>query len=119
LTPLSGDPDLYVWGADEEPWPSNNVTGNDEVTFEAPDSGTYQIEVHGYREADYRLSFGVTNVALARTSLPTGSDDNEKPHLARPVIPVEPKELGDLPIFYDVDFAEPELNYIYLPMTVR
>jgi hypothetical protein len=48
LAPESGDPDLYVWGPNGDVWYSNSSTGIESITFEGSETGTYQIEVHGY-----------------------------------------------------------------------
>jgi hypothetical protein len=56
---LSGDPDLYVWAPDyatRPPWVSNQSVGDEEVSFVAPVSGEYQVEVYGYTSATYTLS---------------------------------------------------------------
>jgi hypothetical protein len=63
LTPVWGDPDLYVWPPDWQagrpPWVSNLDGGLvDEVAFTAPVSGVYQVEVYGYTAARYQLSIG-------------------------------------------------------------
>jgi len=72
LTPISGDPDLYIWAPDWQsgrpPWVSN-LEGSevDEVIFSAPVAGVYQIEVYGYTSARYQLGIA-TGTAAARAS---------------------------------------------------
>lgn len=57
---LTGDADLYVWqpGNDGAPdWSSHHPTQTTEiVTFTAPVSGFYQVQVHGYEETKYSLN---------------------------------------------------------------
>jgi hypothetical protein len=50
VTPLSGDPDLFVWPPDweggREPWVSDRIgTVVDDIAFTAPVSGVYLVEV--------------------------------------------------------------------------
>ncbi len=64
VTPISGDPDLYVWAPDSlgiPPWVSNLSSGVDQVSFKAPKSGSYQIEVHGSTATQYQLMINVTS----------------------------------------------------------
>jgi hypothetical protein len=114
LTPDSGDPDLYVWGANAEPWVSNKATGEDVLNIKIKLTGSYQIEVHGYSEAEYRLTFGTTTVALDKSSLQL--QDSPKPISENPAVSLE-----DKPIFYGFDVPpttdfQPEEKMIYLPL---
>jgi uncharacterized membrane protein len=62
LTPMSGDPDLYVWSPDwrNGAWASINTgTTEDIVSFTADESGLYQIEVYGYIAAKYSIEITV------------------------------------------------------------
>jgi hypothetical protein len=61
LTPVSGDPDLFIWAPSGEVSYANSPTEVERLAVPAPDTGTYQIEVHGYAEAEYKLNFGTTN----------------------------------------------------------
>lgn len=112
LTPVSGDPDLYVWASNNEFWYSSNPTGIDSVAFEAPETGIYQIEVHGYTNAEYRLTFGTTDMPVKPSRRLEASD---KPFPTAPTV-----RLDDLPgsDFYDLNPPlEPVSNfYIYLPL---
>jgi hypothetical protein len=86
VTPVSGDPDLYVWPPDwrDGGWSSiNSGSTEDLISFEAPKSGVYQIEVYGYTAADYQLEITVnpaqttakllTNVAAPNDKTPRGA----------------------------------------------
>jgi hypothetical protein len=86
VTPVSGDPDLYVWQPDwrDGGWSSiNSGTTEDLISFEAPESGVYQIEVYGYTAADYQLEITVnpaqtmakslTNIAALADKSPRGA----------------------------------------------
>lgn len=61
VEPVMGDPDLYVWppdyGRGRPPWISNLRNGSDRITFIAPITGVYQIEVFGYTASEYRIYF--------------------------------------------------------------
>ena len=70
LVSLDGDADLYVWGLDDQLWYGNNQAGlEDLVAFNAPITGTYQIEVHGYTAAHYRLTLGSGGVQSAQVTI--------------------------------------------------
>ena len=60
LTPITGDPDLYVWYPGNFGWPdeksTNPDTAPDSVSFETPTEGTYLFLVYGYTAATYDLS---------------------------------------------------------------
>ena len=89
VTPLSGDPDLYVWPPDWQngrpPWVSNlSGSGVDAVTIvNAPLGGVYQIEVYGYTTSQYQIRINAG--AVARTNGVTGGQDESK---ATPVAPL-------------------------------
>jgi hypothetical protein len=59
---VTGDADLYVWRPDgNQSWVSNQEgLQTDAVSFSAPQSGDYQIEVYGYQTSQYRLTITVT-----------------------------------------------------------
>lgn len=112
LTPLDGDPDLYIWGSGGQLWSSNNAAGlDDTVVFNAPVAGTYQIEVHGYTAARYRLTFG------AQMNRVRAQAADSKPLPAAAAIP-----LDDWPTYFQVNppplppLIPPSL---YLPLVVR
>ena len=57
LTPIWGDPDLYIYSDDQLSGSvdsSSSSTAVDEVTFTAT-QGQYWVEVYGYSEADYTI----------------------------------------------------------------
>jgi hypothetical protein len=62
LTPVSGDPDLYIWGPNDGSWYTNSPAEVENLAFQAPDTGTYQIEVHGYTEAEYKLTLAQVTI---------------------------------------------------------
>ena len=129
VTPISGDPDLYIWppDADTRPPKVSNLSGSaaESVVWEAPISGVYQVEVYGYSAAQYQLAVDVTPVN--RRSLGAGQGwtaglDETKPErntpalavnsvpgaqLALPTAPIQPSNPGALN------------QKVYLPMTVR
>jgi len=69
LNPDSGDADLYVYGSassggpsathqvDWQWWSYNNDQQTDQISFTAPGTGEYLIEVYGYTDATYNLDF--------------------------------------------------------------
>lgn len=106
LRPHSGDPDLYLWGPNEQLWHSNAYSGTETVGFQAPTNGRYQIEVHGFSDAEYRLTFGAASAP--RTALP--KTDNPKPLPEAPAVPLDlsPSESSPLP--------PPPIYTLYLPL---
>lgn len=110
LTPRGGDPDLYIWGANGQLWHSNNVTGVEAITFEAPKTGTYQIEVHGYSEAEYHLTFG--DMTLMQTNSSQSKSRGSKPLPHQPSVPLE-----EWPQYYAID--PPATYTLYLPLSIR
>jgi len=77
VQPISGDPDLYVWPPVDNPvpWVSNNYDlAEDQVSFVATISGTYQIEVFGYQESDYRITIDVRDIPLGQSSTANRSE---------------------------------------------
>lgn len=119
LTPVDGDPDLYVWGANGQLWYDQPQTGIEEVTFEAPTYGTYQIEIHGFTDAEYLLEFNPTD----SRRMPTFVDDPLYQTSGDRTPPSEPSvPLDNWPEFFNVE-APPvnqvqEGSTIYLPITI-
>jgi hypothetical protein len=117
LTPKSGDPDLYIWSPGDEPaWYSDKLTGVETVQFEAPVTGVYQIEVHGYTDAEYRLTFEATNASAVTFRVSQSDSESEK------VLPTGPSvSLDDVPSDIYLDPPEDQVSpyTIYLPMTIR
>ncbi|MCL5996764.1 MAG: DUF11 domain-containing protein [Chloroflexi bacterium] len=60
LTPLSGDPDLYVWYPSSFGRPdlksTQPSTTTDTINFITPRAGTFLFMVHGYQASTYNLS---------------------------------------------------------------
>jgi hypothetical protein len=117
VTPISGDPDLYVWPPDfptRPPWVSNLASGVDEVRFSAPVAGVYQIEVYGYAAAAYRLTIA-TGPAGGHLDIPQGRASASKPQRPVPALPVnsEPGTQIALPAPTVPD------HRIYLPVVLR
>jgi hypothetical protein len=116
VTPFSGDPDLYVWPPDfpnHSPWVSDQSSGVDEVSFTAPVSGVYQIEVEGYTTADYQISIGVTPAGSNQPLAARGIDS--KPLRSSPVVPVSSEPGGQIALPPVI----PRQYRIYLPVIVR
>jgi hypothetical protein len=121
VTPISGDPDLYVWPPTEgsPAWVSNNSTGVDQLGIVATVSGTYQIEVYGYSEAEYAISISVSEggARLATEEQVVQSVNADKPARLEPVIPVsnEPPEQMAVPTAP----VTGDTRRIYLPLVLR
>jgi hypothetical protein len=121
VTPISGDPDLYVWPPTEgaPARVSNNSTGVDQVSIVATTSGTYQIEVYGYTAAEYMSSINVSGGAArpAAGQQDVQSVNADKPSRPEPLIPATNEPLGQMavpsaPVTGDV-------QKIYLPLVLR
>jgi hypothetical protein len=94
LTPVNGDPDLHVWGPEDQLWSSNNGAGSEDVvTFNASIAGTYQVEVHGFADAHYRLFFETNSMPLMHP-LTTN---------AKSVPPTPAAPLDKWPLYFDVE----------------
>lgn len=125
VTPVNGDPDLYVWPPDwrDGAWSSvNNNLTEDLVRFEAPDSGVYQIEVYGYTAADYRLEITIDSTqTTATTSIQSVTNEtatNSKTLRGAPVVDPQDTPSNQLSV------PEPPttlggLEEIYLPLVIR
>lgn len=109
LTPITGDPDLYVWGPNGERWESNDLTGVETIAFQAADTGTYQIEVHGYNDAEYRLSFGSIASIVQQARMKAGP----KPLPEAPAMPLDVSP----PEYYNIELPAEE-HRLYLPITI-
>ncbi len=114
VTPLSGDPDLYVWNGDGVLAGYSNAfdLSVESVTIAAAQAGTFQIEVHGYRDSSYTVSLeeGAATIAVAPSSpaaksLPTG------PAVSPVNAPAGQQALPDAP--QSVEWA------LFLPLTLR
>lgn len=103
---------LYIWGPNGDRWYSNNPTTTvDTVVFKAPETGTYQIEVHGYTDAEYSLNFGTT--VAREASFHAGE---------KPLPDVAAVPLDSWPEFYDLDtppVTDSGVYTLFLPTIVR
>jgi hypothetical protein len=92
LTSVSGDADLYIWAPNNEsPWYSNYATEVERLQLVMMERGTYNIEVHGYTNAEYRLSFEATTEPPTE-AFRTSQGNSDK------LLPSKPKiRLGDIP----------------------
>jgi hypothetical protein len=118
VTPVQGDPDLYVWEPDPDapPWVSNLEGGLiDEVSFVAPRAGVYQIEVYGYTAAQYTLEIAITGTAAQAAGGQAHHVSMAKPVRSSPLIPVssEPPEHIAMPA------APTPEHTVYLPVVTR
>ncbi len=130
LEVISGDADLYVWTSQpgSSKWVSNRAEGNEQIIIPDDDvvAGTYQVEVHGFSAADYRLRVNATpvtrDVPALRNTRANQVIDPTKAQPERPVVPVnslpEADWLGTPPIP-----ALPGTNAVqrslYLPLVIR
>lgn len=97
---LSAELLVYPWPPDfptRPPWVSNLSNGAEEITFNAPIDGIYQVEVFGYSAAAYKLLVELDSVTAAsgdlanQLTLPGGLDPN-KPRPEAPVVPLQSKQ---------------------------
>ena len=113
LHTLSGDSDLYVWGpGGNNYWSMNSGTISDVVSFTAPVTGFYAIEVYGYWDSIYSLDMTTGNATLRapRALLsPSGSGKTQR---------TEPSALPDsTPVANAVVTDAPVLGFkTYIPM---
>ena len=115
VTPLSGDPDLYIWNEAGTLVGYGNAfdLNPDRAFFTAGAAGFYQIEVHGYRDSIYHLSLdaGMTTASATTAdakALPTA------PSVAPDSAPPEQQALPDAP-------QPPGTGgwRVYMPITVK
>lgn len=118
VTPISGDPDLYIWSPGESSWVSNHYTDTvDALSVKIGVSGTYQIEVYGYSAAEYAIDITVIGSGMGSASGMGDLGPLSKATRSQPVVPVanEPAEqmaLPTAPVTGD-SFG------IYLPLVLR
>ena len=121
VSPVSGDPDLYVWPPTEgaPAWVSNDSSGVDQVSVVTTASGTYQIEVYGYTAAEYTISINVSGGAArpAAGQQAVQSVNADKPSRPEPLIPATNEPLGQMavpsaPVTGDV-------RRIFLPLILK
>ena len=96
LTPLAGDPDLYVWAPDSTLVDTSQLVGQvDEVTFTATQNGMHQIEVDGATAGQYKLEVVFLNNNRApETPLPFRPKGRFQPYFAPTG---EPDDSADVP----------------------
>jgi hypothetical protein len=117
VTPLAGDPDLYVWpptGA--TPWVSAEATGPDHLSVAVIESGTYQIEVYGYTATSYALVIEVTETVAAT--------DGSRPEAATAKVPrtapvVSPASTPQTEIALPPAALVADTHVVYLPLLMR
>lgn len=96
VTPVAGDPDLYVWAPDSTLIDTSQATdGPDEVVFVATQSGMHQIEVDGATAGQYKLEiFFLSNQYAPETPLPLRPKGRFQPYFAPSA---EPEDSADVP----------------------
>jgi hypothetical protein len=121
VTPLNGDPDLYIWAPDYESrprpaWVSNVYNGVEELTINAPVGGLYQVEVYGYSAAEYSISVTISTASQSQATQ-SGRNASDKVPYTEPYVALESKP-GDR---YALPPAETtaSYSYIFLPLVVR
>ncbi len=118
VTPISGDPDLYIWAPDyatRPPWVSNLSNGVEEITFAAPVAGFYQIEVYGYTDAEYSIVVELS--AATRNRINTSNwIVADKSTYAQPFVALE-SEPGNR--YATTPVVESSVFWISLPLVVR
>jgi hypothetical protein len=124
VTPVNGDPDLYVWPPDwrDGAWSSvNSDATEDLVSFEAPDSGVYQIEVYGYTAADYRLEITIDSTqTMATTRIQAVTNEaatNDKTLRGAPVVDPRDTPSNQLSV-PEPPTASGGMEKIYLPLVI-
>ena len=127
IEPLYGDPDLYVWPpgyqVGDDYWYSIGGPGEtDEVQFEAPEDGNYQIEVEGVTEVEYDITVEVGTTcsasAVARVGhSPFDARFDAKAPRTQPAMPVDSEPPGQLVVPPPPE--GPVTMYVYLPIILR
>ncbi len=125
IEPAYGDPDLYVWPPGyqmgDDYWYSINGPGEvDEVQFETPKDGNYQIEVDGVTEAEYSVVVEVKASCSASAEAGGGRhfvSGGDKTPRTQPVVPVNSEPPGQLVV--PPAQREPPTEYVYLPLLLR
>jgi hypothetical protein len=127
IEPLYGDPDLYVWPpgyqTGDDYWYSIGGPGEtDQVQFEAPEAGNYQIEVQGVTEAEYDITVEVGTTCSASAVARVGHSlfdarFDAKAVRTRPAVPVDSEPPGQLVVPPPPE--GPVTMYVYLPLILR
>jgi hypothetical protein len=122
VTPISGDPDLYIWSPTESSaGVSNNYTDTvDAVSIVVTVSGTYQIEVYGYTAAEYAISITVIGSGADIASHTQGGWLNSlssKVPRSEPVVPVADEPPGQMAV--PTAPVTGDAFGVYLPLVVK
>ena len=122
LISCQGDADLYIWPPDwpgRGPWVSNQTGSATEVlSFTAPISGEYQIEVYGYTAAEYSIQIEVQPGSVlpwANSRSVAGSKDNN-PTRTSPAVP--PSSVPRTDLMSGAPPEPPQVHPVYLPLVV-
>jgi hypothetical protein len=117
LETMRGDADLYVWAPDgSRSWVSNKEgLEDDEVSLVAPQAGTYQIEVYGYQESDYRLTVTIGGTAVAGAAEVTHVNA-AKPARTQPIIALTNEPAGNSAVPVAPISSQ---QRVYLPLVLR
>jgi uncharacterized protein YegL len=129
LEVLNGDADLFVWSSDptQSAWVSNLRSGDERVIVpaDAVRAGVYQVEVHGYTAAEYRLTVSKvpgTTVLNAEEPTAVGGIDPSKTQPGQPAVSISdvPKETQGGALMNPPEVPQsPETHEIYLPLIRR
>jgi len=121
---VTGDADLYVWRPDgNQSWVSNQEgVAADTVSFVAPQSGDYQIEVFGYQAATYRLTVTIGSAEQSRaTAADSGYLTANKTPRTQPIIHPSNEPAGNAAVpVAPISEQQPSTgDNVYLPLIVR
>jgi len=121
LTPIAGDPDLYIWAPGETRRPTylSNQDGGatDQVVFTATRDGVYQVQVYGYSAARFRLTLATQASAQTELSAQAELAQTQKSLPAQPLSLAEPAaQLGVPPV---AEITSPPGRNLYLPLLRR
>jgi len=130
IEPAYGDPDLYVWPpgyrTGDDYWYSIKSQGEtDEVQFEAPKDGNYQIEVEGVTDAEYGITVEIGGVCSASAVTGVHPEHNRrverflfdaKTPRTQPAVPVDSEPPGQLVV---PPPPRGPVTSVYLPLVLR
>jgi len=125
VEPVTGDPDLFVWPPDHNTRPPrvSNLEGSavEEVVWDAPVGGVYQVEVYGYTAARFRLAVTVTDGSILQPAQTQGGKSPNKSEPSSPLLAItnEPGVQQGLPTAPTGQIAVDSGTDLYLPMIVR
>ena len=120
VTPLNGDPDLYVWPPDyqlgDSYWYSLNGPGQiDAVTTPNTEAGVYQIEVEGASDGEYQLEVLVGDTCPSEPGegwVTTG----DKTARTEPMLSLDSEPPGDQAV---PDPPSQRISTVYLPVIIK